>query len=259
MSNVGILLKYGLYNQLRNRWLIGFALFFFGAAYALLGFGGDERKAVASLVNIVILICPSVAILYSTVFWYASASFNHLLLMQPVKRAEIFLSTWLAIALNLSGALALGTVAAFVMSGYGVKEVGQLVLISTFLIFIFSAMGVLCSVVAVDRMRGLAAALGIWLYFSLIHDGIAFLVLMSFRDYPIEKFIYAWMAFNPIDLARLYLIYRFDLAALMGYTGSILQQMVGGRMMLTLFCSGLCMWIVIPALVTERKFRRSDL
>lgn len=259
MSNVGILLKYSLYNQLRNRWLIGFGLFFFGAAYALLGFGGDERKAVASLVNIVILICPSVAILYSTVFWYASSSFNHLLLMQPVKRIEIFLSTWLAIALNLSGALAVGTMAAFILSGYGLKEVSQLVLISAFLIFIFAAVGVLCSVLAVDRMRGLAAALGIWLYFSLIHDGLAFLVLMSFRDYPIEKFIYAWMLFNPIDLARLYLIYRFDLAALMGYTGSILQQMVGDDVTLPLLCGGLLLWILIPAALTERKFRLSDL
>jgi Cu-processing system permease protein len=252
-------MKYGFKNQFRSRWLLVYTLFYFGVAYALLQFGGDSKRAVASLINIVILFNPSVSILYSTVYWYASSNYNHLLLIQPVSRFQVFLSTWLSISLGLSGAFILGIGLSFFAGGIFSIDILHLALAGMLLNFIFSVLGILCAVIFSDRMRGIAASLGLWLYFSIVHDGILFLMLSALRNYPIEKPAFFMMALNPIDLSRLYLLFRFDLAALMGYTGSLLQKMTEsfwGVLVLTL---GLSIWIALPAWITAHIFNRRDL
>ncbi|MGZ3797275.1 MAG: ABC transporter permease, partial [Pseudobdellovibrionaceae bacterium] len=84
-------------------------------------------------------------------------------------------------------------------------------------------------------------------------------VLATFRNYPVEKPAFLLMVLNPIDLSRLYLLFQFDMAALMGYTGSLLQKMTegtGGVLMLTL---GLGLWMILPAWLTARIFKRRNL
>ncbi|MGZ3797637.1 MAG: hypothetical protein ACXVB1_14795, partial [Pseudobdellovibrionaceae bacterium] len=138
MKNLLVLMKYGFKNQLRSRWLLAYTLFYFGVAFALIQFGGDVKRALASLISIVILFNPSVSLLYSTVYWYASSNYNHLLLIQPVKRVEVFLATWFSLSLGLSGAFAIGVALALLSAGVFSIDMLHLAVVGILLNFIFS-------------------------------------------------------------------------------------------------------------------------
>jgi Cu-processing system permease protein len=63
---------------------------------------------------------------------------------------------------------------------------------------------------------------------------------------------------NPVDLARVLLLLRFDLAALMGYTGAVFQRLLGGWTGSRLAAAALTLWIVIPVACGQRMFQRKD-
>jgi Cu-processing system permease protein len=83
--------------------------------------------------------------------------------------------------------------------------------------------------------------------------------LTSSREYSVEAPSYVLMALNPIDLARLLLLIRFDFAALLGYTGSLLQRMTGSAGGTAAMLSGLVIWSSLPVLAAASIFRRKDL
>jgi len=63
---------------------------------------------------------------------------------------------------------------------------------------------------------------------------------------------------NPVDLARVLLLLRFDLAALMGYTGAVFQRLLGGWTGSILAGAALALWVAIPVAIGQRVFRRKD-
>jgi Cu-processing system permease protein len=63
---------------------------------------------------------------------------------------------------------------------------------------------------------------------------------------------------NPIDLGRILFLMKFNISALMGYTGAVFQQFFGSFLgiLISLFC--LLAWIIIPFLLSRFYFQKRD-
>jgi Cu-processing system permease protein len=66
------------------------------------------------------------------------------------------------------------------------------------------------------------------------------------------------MIANPIDLARLLLLFQFDVGALLGYTGAVFQRFFDGALGLAIAAGALAFWTVAPAIAGGRLFHRKD-
>ena len=54
------------------------------------------------------------------------------------------------------------------------------------------------------------------------------------------------------------LVLRFDVSALMGYTGAIFARTLGGGTGTLLALTGLLFWMLVPGLFALRAFKRKD-
>lgn len=253
------LFRYEVTNVLRGRWLALYALVFAGFAAATLQFGAEPTKAVLSIQSLVLLVVPMVSILYACIYWYSSEAFTHLLLMQPIPRGRVFLARWAAVTTSLSACFVGGTGVALALWGALTPAACLLLGLGAALTGIFAGLGMGIAVVVEDRMKGIGLALVLWLYCALLHDALVFLVFSTFGDYPVELPGLLLMALNPIDLARVLLLLALDLAAMMGYTGQILQRALSGAGGAAFAAGVLALWAVLPVAGGLRLFRRKDL
>ena len=80
----------------------------------------------------------------------------------------------------------------------------------------------------------------------------------AFSDLPLEPPALAAMLANPIDLARVLILLRLDVSALMGYTGAVFEQFFGSSWGAVLASLTLVMWTGVPLLLGARRFQRKD-
>ena len=66
------------------------------------------------------------------------------------------------------------------------------------------------------------------------------------------------MMANPIDLARVLILLRLDVSALMGYTGAVFERFFGSTGGALLASLALVMWTGVPLLLGARRFQRKD-
>ena len=100
-GNMPILAKifqYEFSDVIRGKGIIGYAVFFFAITEVLIRFSGGA-KALLSLMNVILIITPLVCILFGSIYLYNARNFVEMLLVQPVKRAQMF---W-GLFLELSG------------------------------------------------------------------------------------------------------------------------------------------------------------
>jgi Cu-processing system permease protein len=109
-----------------------------------------------------------------------------------------------------------------------------------------------------DRLKGLGIALGAWLLLTIGYDAVVLLFTVTMADRPLEAPLLALTFGNPVDLARVLLLMQFDAAALMGYTGAVFQQRLGGAPGVSLAIGGLVLWTLVPGLFALRAFKRQD-
>lgn len=259
MRNFFFLWKYEILNLLRARWLLPYAIILGCLSATLLHLAPDAKKAVLSLQIVAILILPMVSVLYASIYWYNSKSFTSLLMTQAVKRSSLLFARWSALttALSLSFVVSVGVV--FLSAGLFGLEVWALLTIGVTLTMIFTGLGILVSIRVSDPMKGIGISFLLWLYSALLHDGISFFVLSAFSHYPVEVPGILLLVTNPIDLGRLALLLLLDHAALMGYTGRILQKVFAWPGGLFLSCGMLLIWILAPLRLGLSAFQRKDL
>ncbi|MEO7501108.1 MAG: ABC transporter permease subunit [Gemmatimonadaceae bacterium] len=261
MSATAKIAAFEVRDVLRSRWLIGYALFFLVVTDVLLRFGSGD-KALLSLVNVVLFVTPLVTLVFATVYQYNSREFIELLLAQPVKRRQLFGGLFLGVALPLSVVFILSvgipTIAHRSDNPVAIGTLGALLGIGFALTAVFTAIAFLVVARIDDRMKGLGVAIVLWLMFALLYDGLVLLLVMIFADHPLERPLLALMALNPIDLARVALLLRFDVSALLGYTGAVMRQFFGGVAGLTIASSALAVWVAIPLIFAFRGFDRKD-
>lgn len=254
-----LLMKYQFYNVIRARWLIAYAAAFFIFTHALLLFGSEPSKTIASLLSIILLMVPLISVLYASIYWYNSEAFHSVLLTQPVRRSQVYLSSWLSVASGLVGSYFLGTFSALALQWFFEPSVILVVLMGGLLSFIFVGLGLLISVLIQDRMKGIGAAFLLWMYFAIFHDLIVFALAWTMKEYPIEVPSLALMILNPVDLTRVIVLLSLDFSAMMGYTGRILQSFLSGSFGKVISFLALFFWIVLPAVFGVRVFSKKDL
>ena len=261
MSTVLRIARFGLRDLTRSRWLAIYTAFFAFATWALFRFSDTEQKAVLSLVNAALFVVPLASIVFGTIYLHGSREFVELMLAQPVGRRQLYVGLYLGLVISMAGAGALGLGMPLILLGHSTAILAPAITLVTMAVALSAAFCGLAAVIAyliTDRVRGLAAALGVWLLLAVVWDAAILLFASQFADYPIEKSILGAMIANPIDLARLLLLFQFDVAALLGYTGAVFQRFFGGALGVTVAALALLAWAAIPAALGGRLFYRKD-
>lgn len=254
------LAKYELRDVLRSRWIAFYGLFFLGLTEALLRFGGGTH-ALISLINVVLLVVPLVAVVFGTMYLYSARDFIELLLSQPVHRRQLYVGLYVGLAAPLTAAFLAGTALPFLLRGPSVADMGALVSLlaaGAFLTLIFVGFAFPICIRNDERVRGLGLALAMWLGMSVVYDGLVLFVLQAAADYPLEGAALAMTMLNPVDLARTLLLLQFDVAALMGYTGAVFERFLGSGLGSMTAAGVLMMWTAVPFVLGMLRFGKKD-
>ncbi|HQQ98772.1 MAG TPA: ABC transporter permease subunit [Cyclobacteriaceae bacterium] len=250
--------KYVMYDILRNRFVLVYTLFLVIVTLSLFSLDSDPGKAMLSVLNIVLLAVPLISIVFTTIHFFNSYEFMELLLAQPLNRKTIFLAEFLAVSGALCVAFLLGVgVPALVLNP---SEVTLYLLGAGLLLtVVFVALAFGAAVSTRDKAKAIGFSLLFWFYFSLIYDGLILYVIYSFSDYPLEKVTLSLVSLNPVDLARIIILLKLDLSALMGYTGAFYKNFLGSNMGMLYAFTFLLLWAIAPLWLSLRRFGRKDI
>lgn len=250
--------KFILFDILKNRIVIAYTLLLAALAWSVFSLEEDSNKGVLTLLNIVLLTTPLVSIIFTTIYLYNSAEFIELLLSQPVRRHKIWTGLFLGLFSSLALSFLIGVgVPVLLFVPFSVAAI--LLAMGVLITGVFVALGFLCSILARDKARGIGISILLWLFFSLLFDGLILFLSFQFADYPIEKAMIGISALNPIDLARIFIILQLDVSAMLGYTGAIFKAFFGTTTGAFVGFLLLCLWTAIPFLISLRRFVRKDL
>ncbi|PVD52299.1 ABC transporter permease [Terrimonas sp.] len=250
--------KYVIIDILRNKIILAYTVFLLVLSLSIFNLEDSSAKGILSLLNIVLIIVPMVSILFATIYIYNSAEFLELLVSQPLKRKTIWLSMFGGLAFSLVTAFLVGVgipVLLYEASSAGIMLITSGVLLTV----IFVAIALLAGVKIRDKARGIGTVILLWLYFSLLFDGIVLFILFQFADYPLEKLMVGITTLNPIGLSRILVLLKMDISAMMGYTGAIFKDFFGTTIGMIISLLVLLLWIVLPGWLSVRKFNHKDL
>lgn len=252
------IIKYVIEDILRNKIVIAYTLFLLVMSLSVFNLEDNFTKGLLSLLNVILIIVPLVSIVFSAIYVYNSAEFIELLVSQPIKRRTIWLSLFSGLSLSLCISFFVGAGIPILVYAPGTTGMMMLV-IGLLLSVIFVSIAVLATVSTRDKAKGIGKAILLWLYFSLLFDGLVLFMLFQFADYPLEKAMAGMSALNPIDLGRILILLQMDVSALMGYTGAIFKDIFGTVTGMAVAVLVLVAWAVIPLSISLKKFSSKDL
>ncbi|MBL0174004.1 MAG: ABC transporter permease subunit [Ignavibacteria bacterium] len=258
---IGMLFRSQLRNVLRSRWVYVHAGFFAVLGETLYQAGGSAAGMQVAMMNIVLIVLPLIAIVYGAIYVHGAREFYEVLAAQPVRRRDIFVSSYIVVGGALAGCYILGAgipLAVHAETCADVASAAMLVAAGALLTLVFTAVAFAVAIGIHDRARAIGAALMLWFYFSLLYDGIVLYLFYALSDYPAEPFALAFTFLNPVDLARIALTMQFDVSALMGYTGAVFEQLFGTGLGLAAAFAALLLWAGVPFLIAQRLFTRRD-
>ena len=252
------IIKYVMTDILRNRIMMVYTLVLFLTSLSMFTLEDNTSKGLLSLLNIILIIVPLVSIIFSAIYVYNSSEFIELLVSQPLKRKTI----WLSLFTGLSGSLALAFLAGagvpillYQPTATGFMMISMGILLS----IIFAGIAMLAVVRTRDKAKGIGVSILLWLYISLLFEGLVLYLLFQFADYPLEKPMIAVTMLNPVDLGRILILLQMDISAMMGYTGAVFKDFFGTTTGLLFSFAVLCLWTIIPLWLSTRRFNRKDL
>lgn len=253
---------YQVRDALRSRWLIGYAAFFALATDGLFRYGGGSMQALISLASIMLLAVPLVALVFGTVFLYGAREYVELLLAQPVRRGRLFGGLYSGLGLALGGAFGGGVGVPLVLRG-GVEREAWAPLATILaggiaLTLVFLALAFVIAMRMDDRLKGLGTALGVWLAFALLYDGVVMVLVALLSGFPLERPLLIAMLLNPVDLVRVMVLLQSDASALMGYTGAVFLRFFTGSTGPLAAFAAISMWLALPITLGFRTFARKD-
>lgn len=251
-------IRYVFVDLLRNKTILFYTLLLFVLSFSVFSMEDNYEKGLVSLLNIVLFVVPLVSIVFSSIYLYNSAEFINLLVSQPLKRGNIWVSMFigLAAALCLSFFVGVGVpILIYAFSSSGLTLLGCGILLT----LIFVAIAMWTSVLIRDKSKGIGLAILLWLYFGLLFDALVLFLLFQFSDYPIENMMVALSMLNPIDISRILILLQLDLSAMMGYTGAIFREFFGTGLGMAITLLVMVLWSAIPLWLSLRYFKKKDL
>lgn len=252
------IVKFIILDILKNRIILIYSLLLAILSWSVFSLEDNSTKGILTLLNVILLTVPLVSIIFSTIYVYNSSEFIELLVSQPIQRKKIWRSIFLGLSFSLLLSFLIGAgipILLFAPDSVGIMMtcVGCLVTV------VFTSIALLSSILTRDKAKGIGISIILWLFFSLLFDGLVLFLLFQLSDYPIEKPMVAISALNPIDLARILILLHLDVSVMMGYTGAIFKDFFGTAPGITAAFAVLMLWIIIPFRLSLGKFRRKDL
>lgn len=250
--------KYIIYDILRSKVLIAYTLFLFAISFSLFYFEADTSKSIASLLSVVLIIVPLISIIFSTTYFYNSYEFIELLAAQPLSRNSILLGEFLGISVSMVAAFFIGTGIPILL--YSLTGTGVILLVSgAALTLSFVSIAFFSSVLMRDKAKGIGLSLMLWFYFAVIFDALVLAILFSFNDYPLDKAVIVLASLNPIDMARIMVLMKLDVSALMGFTGAVYKQFFGSSFGFVFSTAAMLVWLMVPLAVSVQIFKKKNL
>lgn len=252
------IIKYVLLDLLRNRIIIAYTIFLAVISLSVFNLEDNPSKGILSLLNLVLIIVPLVSIIFSTIYVYNAAEFIELLVSQPLRRVNIWLSIFAGLASSVCMAFLVGCgipVLIYAPGSTGIMMAAMGLMLS----LVFVAIALLASVLTRDKAKGIGVAILLWFYFTLIFDGIVLFLLFQFIDYPMEKPMVVFSCLNPVDLARILILLKLDISALMGATSAVFRDFFGNQWGMAATILIMLAWAITPLWWSVRKFNRKDL
>ena len=250
--------KYTLIDLARNRFMLVYTLLLLAISWGLFSLEGDPIKGLLALEQVVLALVPLIAVVFTVTYFHNLSDFTELLAVQPLPRRSILLGQLLALGIAMLVALAVGMylpVTLFAPLDIG----GVLMLCAAMLTLSFVSIGALIAMETRDKARAVGFGLAVWALVVLVYDGLLLWAMLAFGDRPIEPFVVPVAALNPVDLARIMVMLKVDLAAMMGYSGAVYKQYLGSVGGILTATGALALWVVVPAWWALRAFDRKDL
>jgi Cu-processing system permease protein len=252
------IIKYVIADIVRNKIVVAYTFLLLLISLSLFNLESNTAKGLLGLLNIILIIVPLISIIFSTIYIYNSSEFIELLVSQPLKRKNIWLSLFAGLSCSLSFAFLIGTGLPILL--YQPTSTGFImILMGVLLTIIFTGIAMLASVNTRDKAKGIGFSILLWLYFSLIFDALVLFILFQFSDYPLEKPMIFLSFLNPVDLGRIQVLIKMDMSALMGYTGAVFKDFFGTGTGIIVTTIVLFLWIFLPVWLSVKKFGRRDL
>ncbi len=252
------IIKYVIADILRNKIVLAYTGCLLAISLSVFSLEDNSTKGLLSLLNIILIIVPLICIIFSAIYIYNSAEFIELLVSQPLKRKAIWMSLFIGLATSLSIAFLVGIGIPVCLYEFSITGI-MMVIIGLVLSIIFTGIAMLAALQTRDKAKGIGLSILLWLYFSILFDGLVLFLLFQFADYPLEKAMVGVSALNPIDLGRILILLKMDVSALMGYTGAIFKNFFGTDIGMVISFAILLLWIFIPIQLALRKFNKMDL
>ena len=243
---------------MRNRIVLAYMIFLTAISFTVFNLEDNSDKGILTLLNLVLIVVPLVAIVFSTIYVYNSSEFIELLVGQPIRRNRIWLSLFAGLSISLSLAFLIGIGLPVLIYSPGPAGL-MMVIMGIVITVVFIAIATLAAVLARDKARGIGVSILLWLYFALIFDGLVLFLLFQFQDYPMEKPIVILSGLNPIDLGRILILLHMNISAMMGYTGAVFRDYFGTEAGAAIVFAVLSLWMFLPIWLSTRKFSRKDL
>lgn len=251
------IIKFVVLDILRNKIILFYTLLLAVLSLSMFSLEDNESKGLLSLLNLILLNVPLVSIIFSTIYIYNSSEFIELLISQPIKRSKIWISLFAGLNSSLIISFLLGAgipILYYSPNLTGLTLIGMGCVISV----IFTSLAFLCSILARDKAKGIGMSILLWLFFSLLFDGLIMFLLFQLAEYPVENYIATIAAFNPIDLSRIVILLQLDLSAMLGFTGAVFKQTFGTGLGILFSSSLLLVWMFIPFMISLLKFNKKD-
>ena len=254
--------KYSTYDLLRSRWSYVYFSFYLILGFVLLFLNSDVSKAVITIMNIIVILTPLIAIIFGVLYYYNTKEFTELLLAQPIKRSKILIGQYLGLSVSLSLSLIVGLGIPFAVYGLFMSMVifdfFLLLVVGGFLNFIFVALAFIITLYNENRIKGFGYAILVWLLLAVVYDGVFMIILIIFKEYPLDTFSLVVTMLNPIDLSRILILLELDISVLLGYTGAVFKKFFGTGMGMLSSLTVMFVWLIIPILLMIRKFNKKD-
>ncbi len=252
------IIKFVMLDIVKNKIVLSYAILLAVLSWSVFSLEDNSAKGLLTLLNVMLLTVPLVSIIFSTIYIYNSSEFIELLVSQPIKRSKIWISLFLGLSLALVTAFFVGIGIPLLI--YAPLNLGLIFILTGFLItIIFVAIAFLSAVIARDKAKGIGMAIMLWLFFTMLFDGLVLFLLFQLAEYPIEQAMVIVTMFSPVDIARILILLQLDISALLGYTGAIFKAFYGSENGIIITFLILLLWAAIPFWISLKKFNNKDL
>lgn len=238
------------------------AILLYGLILAFLGWGmflleSQPEKAILALLQVTLIILPLVTSVFAIVYYYNSAEFIHLLLIQPVRRGVIIRGVFIGLSIGFIISYFLGLGVPLLLF-YPTVASGFLIIAGLLLSLIFTGIALWVSTHQQDKTRSIGIVLLLWVFFTFIYEGIQLLIMYQLAEYPIEQAMLWSVFFNPVSIARILVVMQTEAAALLGLSGAVFQDFFGSIKGSLVAINVLILWVVVPYFFSRRSFLKRD-